>query len=477
MPVREYSHRPPRRPALDATPRHAALTHAQLPAVLPATGAAVGSEELPRIRVPPPPRAAAGSGEPLPSDVWAISFTSLFADWGYEMVLPVLPFFLAFSLAASPFIVGLVDGAAQFGQSVISTISGDHWTRGSNRKGRAALGYAITGAAHGLIALTTTWPQVLVLRVGAWLGRGTRQPIKGAMLANASPAGRQGRTFGVEQALDSAGAIIGTAAAVAILAAYAYGPGADPTPAFRMIFLISIIPSAVAVIIVLFVVRDRNQRKANPLPDGSGAPPARLPRSFRWFLLAEAVFGLGYFSILLALLRVGENMLPSTGGSIAAVTITALLLYLLYNILYTVVAYPAGHVSDRSPGLGLVALSFVLFALVDACLVLGGGLFFGILAFVVAGVQVGIQGVAESAWVARNVSPPLAGRAFGRLGTVQGLTILFGSLLVGGLWTYFTPDLAFTTSGVLCVLGAVLLWPAAMSHSRGAPPSGGPAPQ
>ncbi len=352
--------------------------------------------------------------------MWAISFTSLFADWGYEMVLPILPFFLAFSLAASPFIVGLVDGAAQFGQSVMSTVSGDRWTRGRDRKGKAAIGYAITGAAHGLIALTTAWPQVLLLRVSAWLGRGTRQPIKGAMLANASPPGRQGRTFGLEQALDSAGAIIGTVVAVAVLATYAYGPGADPTPAFRTIFLVSIIPSAVAVIIVLFIVRDRKQAAVEPTTPAPRAP-AQLPRSFRWFLLAEAVFGLGYFSILLALLRVGENLLPATGGSVAAITITALLLYLLYNVLYTIVSYPAGHLSDRSPGLGLVALSFVLFALVDLFLVVGGGLLIGVLAFVVAGVQVGIQGVAEAAWVARNVSPQLAGRAFGRLGTVQGL--------------------------------------------------------
>jgi MFS family permease len=432
----------------------------------------VSLEELPRIRPSDAPGGSAGGPrQPIPPDVWSISFTSLFADWGYEMVLPVLPFFLAFSLAASPFIVGLVDGAAQFGQSVMSTVSGDRWSRGSDRRSRAVLSYAITGAAHGLIALTTTWPQVLVLRVSAWLGRGTRQPIKGAMLANASPPGQQGRTFGLEQALDSAGAIIGTAVAVAILAAYAYGPGADPTPAFRMIFLVSVIPSAVAVIIILFIVRDRGRPAAEPTPPDAGSPPVGLPRSFRWFLAAEAVFGLGYFSILLALLRVGENLLPSTGGSIAAITITALLLYLLYNILYTVVAYPAGHFSDRSPGLWLVAVSFVLFALVDVFLVVGGGLLLGILAFIVAGVQVGIQGVAESAWVARHVSPHLVGRAFGRLGTVQGLTILVGSLLVGGLWTFFTPAIAFATSGVLCVLGALMLWPASRGASAGPLPA------
>ena len=426
------------------------------------------SEEGPSpIRAPPGvPGSSDAACEPIPHDVWAISITSLFSDWGYEMVLPVLPFFLAFSLAASPFIVGLVDGAAQFGQSVMSTVSGDRWAHRRDRKSRAAIGYAITGAAHGILALATTAPQVLALRVSAWLGRGARQPIKRAILANASRSHRQGRTFGLEQAMDSAGAVIGTVLAVAILASFAYAPGADPTPAFRLIFLVSIAPSAVAVLLVLLFVRDRNRTAAEAARLATGAPPAPLPRSFRWFLAAEALFGLGYFSILLALLRVGENLLPSTGGSIAAITITALLLYLLYNILYTAVAYPAGRLSDRSPGLWLVAISFLLFALVDLFLVLGGSLLVGVLTFVVAGVQVAIQGVAESAWVARYLAPQEVGRAFGRLGTVQGITILLGSLLVGGLWTYFTPEIAFATSGVLCVAGALLLGPAAASHRR-----------
>jgi len=194
-----------------------------------------------------------------------------------------------------------------------------------------------------------------------------------------------------------------------------------------------------------------------------------FPSTFRLFLVAEAVFGLGYFSILLALLRVGENLLPSSGGSLSAVVVTALLLYLLYNLIFAGVSYPGGQWADRSPGIGLILLSFLLFAVVDLLLVGNGGLLAGVLAFVVAGVQVGLQGVTESAWVARRMPASLAGPAFGWLGMVQGVSILGGSLLVGGLWTYVSAPIAFEVSAVFCVAGAALLAPLLMTHHRPAP--------
>jgi len=392
-------------------------------------------------------------------DVWAVSLTSLFSDWSYEMVLPVLPFFLAFVLFASPLIVGLVDGAAQFAQSAVQVASGTQWATGRDRKIRGSWGYLATTVSHGLIALAVLWPEVLALRVSAWLGRGSRQPIKKAIVANATAPEHQGLAFGLEQAMDTAGAVLGTAVAIALVLWLG-------TSAFRTIFAISVIPGLVAVVVFLVVVRDA------AAPDRTDPVAVRhpgwrdLPRPVRWFLVAEAVFGLGYFSILLALLRVGENLLPSVGGSVAGTVVAALLLYLLYNLIFAGLSVPVGGWADRAPGVLLVGASFVLFAAVDAFLASPPGIVFAVLAFVVAGVQVGLQGVAESAWLVRQVSGPLVGPAFGWLGMVQGFGILAGSLLVGALWTYVSAPLAFGISAMFCLAGALLLLPAARLASR-----------
>jgi len=402
------------------------------------------------VEAAPPPQSETTAK--LPRDVWAVSVTSLFSDWSYEMILPVLPFFLTFSLAASPFVVGLIDGAAQFAQSGIQLISGERWSHGTGRQIRASYGYITMTICHGLIAVAVVWPQVLVLRVGAWLGRGSRQPIKKAILSNATSAKNQGIAFGLEQALDSAGAVLGTTTAVVLLLIGGLGE-------FRTIFAISVVPGFVAVAVLLLFVKDRASRKSPSLGNRRRVRWREFPSSFRLFLLAEIVFGLGYFSILLALLRVGENLLPSNGGSLVEAVVTSLLLYLLYNLIFTGLSYPAGRWADRSPGLGLVALSFGLFAVVDLLLIGGTGLLGGILAFTVAGVQVGLQGVTESAWVARRMPSEFVGPAFGWLGMVQGIAILSGSLLVGGLWTYVSAPLAFGVSAVLSVAGAALLLP------------------
>jgi MFS family permease len=412
------------------------------------------------ISDPAPPSAAApGTARRIHPDVWAISVTSLFSDWSYEMVLPILPFFLIFSLAATPFLVGLIDGAAQFAQSGIQPLAGDRWARGADRKQRGSLGYAATTVGHGLLALAVIWPQVLVLRVSAWLGRGSRQPVKKAIVANATSGSTQGIAFGLEQAFDSLGAVLGTITAVVLVLA-------GGLAAFRTVFAVSVIPGAVAVTVLLVFVKDRSAR--------SVVAPRRLPRVrwrefppvFRLFLVAELVFGLGYFSILLALLRVGENLLPASGGSLPTVVVTSLLLYLLYNLIFAGISYPVGRWADRSRGVGLVAVSFALFALVDLLLIGNGGLIAGTLAFVAAGVQVGIQGVTESAWVARQMPGELAGPAFGWLGMVQGIAVLAGSLLVGGLWTYVSAPWAFGVSAAFSLVGALLLVPLLVPRRR-----------
>jgi MFS family permease len=379
-----------------------------------------------------------------------MSVTSLFSDWSYEMILPVLPFFLVFSLLVSPLIVGLVDGSAQFVQSLTTAASGSRWAHLPDRRRRASWGYLTTTISHGLLVLVTVWPEVLVLRVSAWAGRGSRQPIKNAIIANAASAAEQGRAFGIWQAMDSLGAVLGAATAVGLVLWMGSG-------AFRTIFAVSVIPGAVAVLVLILLVRDRAARTAGATAATSVVSWRRLPPAVRRMLLAEAIFGLGYFSILLALLRVGENLLPSEGGSLTAVVVAALLLYLLYNLVYTGISIPAGRWADRAPGIGLLAVSFGLFGVVDLLLAAPGSLLFGGLAFLLAGIQIGLQGVTESAWLARQVPPDLAGAAFGWLGLVQGITVLVGSLIVGGIWTYVSAPLAFGVSALFVLSGAVVL--------------------
>ena len=104
---------------------------------------------------------------------------------------------------------GVADGAS----AVFKFTSGYFSDRIRRRKSVATAGYAVTAAGLGLLRAVTTWPQVLLGRGVAWIGRGSRQPIRAAMLAGSVENEDLGKAFGFHQAMDTVGAVIGPAVA------------------------------------------------------------------------------------------------------------------------------------------------------------------------------------------------------------------------------------------------------------------------
>jgi MFS family permease len=398
-------------------------------------------------------KAAPAAASGIPGDVWAISTTSLFSDWSYEMILPVLPFFLVLVLHATPAVVGLVEGLALFVQSWVQFLLGGRVAARANRRESGAVGYGTTTVANGLLALASAWPVVASLRALAWAGRGERQPIKKAIVADAARGGRVGRAFGLEQAFDSQGAILGTVVAIGFVVSSGVG-------AFRSIFAVSVIPGLIAVLIFSVFVKDRNRRILAKSAPAAAAAPARgpsFPAAFRRFLLASGLFGFAFFNILLALLSVGERLLGTPGTGVTAAIAFSLVVYLVYNLVGTGFAYPSGLFADRFSGLPLVALSYVLFAPVDLLLIYGGGAAGAVAVFVLAGFQVALLDVAEGTWIGRTLPSALAGRGYGWFGGIRGTTTLVGSVVVGYLWTAISPNAGFLLSAIVSVASAVLL--------------------
>jgi len=412
----------------------------------------------------PPPTESPGGPAPsarIPHDVWAVSFTSLFSDWSYEMILPILPFFLAIDLGASPLVVGLVEGLAVFAQSVSQFLSGPRLAHRTDRRRVGTAGYATTTVSHALLAVAIAWPYAAVLRVTAWAARGERQPIKKAILADASRSVGAGRSFGLEQMFDSLGAVAGTVSAVVVVVTEGFS-------GFRTIFAISFVPGVIAVLLFYRFVWDRDPSRASTESALPRAPSPPFPRRFQWFLAATAVFGLAFFNILLGLLRVGSGLIGTGGTGAVGGILVALVAYLIYNLVYTGISYPAGLLADRFPRIGLVAVGYLLFVPVDLLFIQSPSVVIALLAFLIAGVQVGLSDVTQSAWISRAVGPAEVGRAFGWFGAVQGVSSLGASVLIGALWTVYTAPLAFSVSAVLAVAGTALLIPVALeSRPRG----------
>src|ERR1051325_10892270 len=100
----------------------------------------------------------------IPRPVWFLGWTSLFTDAATEMICPLLPVYLSRVLGASAVSLGIIEGVAEGVNSFLKVISG-YWSDRVHR-GRPILigGYALSSIARPFIAITKSWPQVLVIR-------------------------------------------------------------------------------------------------------------------------------------------------------------------------------------------------------------------------------------------------------------------------------------------------------------------------
>jgi MFS family permease len=374
--------------------------------------------------------------------VLGIGLADLAADANYEMVFAVLPLFITAGLGAPAFAVGLIEGIGDGSSAVVKLWSGWYSDRISWRRRLAVGGYGTTVFGLGLLVAITSWPQIILARALAWMGRGLRQPIRSAMLAGSVDQKDLGKAFGFHEALDTAGALIGPAAAFLLLST-----GHD----FRTIFWIALIPGALCV--VLFALITRDPRRGQPEPVPLRVP---LPNAF-WRLMAPVgIFGVGNFAPAFFTLRAAEIMQPEL--SRAAALSAAVGFYLAHNAVGAAVSFPAGWLADRVGKAPVLAAAYLVFA--GACIVGVAGhgwLALALLALLV-GAQSPVVSAVEGSLTSSLVETRRLGTAFGVLNGINGAADLASSVIAGALWTFIGPASALGFGAVLCGGAGVLLW-------------------
>jgi len=378
--------------------------------------------------------------------VLGVGLTSLFSDWSHETATAVLPAFLA-AIGAGPAWLGAIEGIAD-GLSSFAKLAAGHYTdRLRKRKPLVLFGYAITALATGSFAFATQAYDVLFGRVLAWLGRGVRSPSKKALLAADVPPGAYGRAFGFERLMDTLGAVGGPLTALWLLNATAHS--------YRKVFLYTLIPGLLAVVIFGVMVRERPIAAQERKTFFAGL--RALPVPFRRFLVAVGIFGVGDFSHTLLILYASRMLAPAHGAAKAASLAVAL--YTLHNIFYAGSAYLSGWLSDFVPQRKYVLAAGYALAGVTAILLCTGTQALWLLAviFVIGGLYMGTEEALEDSLAAEMVPKEQHGMAFGTLAAVNAVGDFVSSLAVGALWSAFNVQTAFGASAVLFFAGAILV--------------------
>ncbi|HUE15453.1 MAG TPA: MFS transporter [Planctomycetaceae bacterium] len=378
----------------------------------------------------------------LNATVLGIGLASLCSDAGHEMATAALPAFLA-TLGAGSAALGLIEGLSDGLSSFVKLFSGLYSDRLSRRKPLAVAAYFLTALGMGSFAFAGQWWHVLLGRVGGWIGRGARSPIRNVLLADATTPDAYGRAFGFERAMDSAGAVIGPLLSLVLVASLG----------FRRMFLCTLVPGICAALFLAFLVKERPHA---PRPEARLWGSVRaLPADFKKYLVGIGIAGIGDFSNTLLILWATEAWRPRYGLADAARL--AMLFYVGYNVVYMASCYVSGLLADRFPKRWVLSIGYS-FAVVPAIALLtpGDSLAKFAIVFGVSGLYMGVWETVESSTSATLLPDHLRGIGFGVLATVNGLGDFLSSLLVGVLWA-ISPGLSMGLVIATSLTGAVII--------------------
>ena len=396
----------------------------------------------------------------LPRNVVFIGLVSLLNDASSEIIYPMLPAFLALALGASPKAIGVVEGVAESVSSLLKLLSGYFSDRTGKRKGPVVFGYGLASVMRPLLALTTTWYQVLAVRFTDRVGKGLRSAPRDAMIADAAPPAERGLAFGFHRAMDHGGAVLGPLIGLALLRFVAADPRTPSALDYKTIFLFASVPALLAMLVLIFAVRETPAaaKKDEKVGDETPAVPAggrvRLTlrgfdSNFKWFLVLVSLFTLSN-STDAFLIRRAQMAGVSTGQG-------TLLLWSALHLSKVVSSVVGGDLSDRLGRKSLIVSGWLLYAAVYLGFAYVSGPAGAWTLFLIYGVYFGLAEGAEKALVADLVRPEQRGTAYGLYNLAFGITVLPASLLMGTLWDTWNPETAFVVSAAIGTTAALLL--------------------
>lgn len=348
----------------------------------------------------------------------------------------------------APFMLGIIAGLADATATIMKLVSGWIAQRIYFYKPILIFGYILTPLFVGLIGTARYIWQVALYQIIAWMGKGLREPVRDVWLANVSSAKNYGKIFGMQRAFDSIGAVLGPLIAFYLVRELPVG----------MCFYFAFVPGFISVAVLIVVTTNYKNILFQERYVHWRSQMKVLPESFINFLSALFIFSIGNFNRTLLVLR-AQHMLLGQETSWILATSVSIALYSLLNAIRASAEFGMGALSDYFNRKILLAIcGFGFFAIVNGLLLYTSvHLFVWIAIFVIAGISLGTVTSLEKSLAANLLSPSLRGIGFGLQQSLNGVGNLISGLVVGGLWSFFTPESAFFYALVTSVVSCVLL--------------------
>ncbi|MBS1112439.1 MAG: transporter family protein [Nitrospirae bacterium] len=371
-------------------------------------------------------------------NVFVAGLVSFFMDVSSEMIYPLVPLFLSNVLGVNKSVIGLIEGIAESTASLLKVFSGWFSDRIGNRKWLMAVGYGISTLSRPIVALAAGWQHVMGSRFMDRFGKGVRTAPRDAIIAESTDKAFLGRAFGFHRSMDTMGAVVGPALAFFLLGLFSNN--------YRCIFWLSMIPGAIAVLLIIFFITEK--KKAG---DTHTRRPTLTLKHFDWrfkfFVVIAAVFALGNSSDVFLILRAQQMGVP-------AVVIPVV--YLLFNLVYSLSSIPAGIAADRFGRKRVILLGFILFAVLYYGFAIAKDVTAIWVLFGLYGLFMGLTEGIQKAFLATIIPPDFKATAFGVYNTAVGIAMFPASLVGGWLWDHVSPAATFYYGAITASFSAVL---------------------
>jgi MFS family permease len=382
---------------------------------------------------------AAGSAPPtLGRNVYALGAVSFFTDVSSEMIYPLLPVFLTTVLGASAGFIGTIEGAAESTAALLKLASGWWSDRVERRKPLVVAGYVLASVVRPLVAVAQSATQVLLIRVSDRIGKGIRSSPRDALIADSVDPTMRGKAFGIRNAADNAGALLGPVIAFALLSWFHLS--------LRTVFWLAAIPGAIAIVVAFTGIREvpRTAVLSGKKAELSGGMGSR----FWAFLAVIFIFTLGNSTDAFLLLRAKQLGVPVA---------LAPILWALLNGVKSASNVPGASLSDRIGRRPILVAGWIVYALVYFLFARATQAWHAWALFAAYGIFFGLTEGTELALVADVVPKERRGAAYGWYYLAIGVGALPASLIFGVLWDRFGSSVAFIVGASLALLAALAM--------------------
>ncbi|HOT30342.1 MAG TPA: MFS transporter [Candidatus Ozemobacteraceae bacterium] len=375
----------------------------------------------------------------LPGGIWAMGFASLFMDMSSELIHSLLPVFMVTTLGTSMVTVGIIEGVAEATASIMKVFSGALSDYFGRRKHLMLVGYGLAAFTKPIFPLANAIGWVFAARFIDRVGKGIRGAPRDALVADITQPHLRGAAYGLRQALDSVGALLGPLLAVLLMARFAND--------IRQVLWIAVIPAFVCVLLLAAYVHEP-ERASEALPGGKKlrlADAGRLPWHYWLVVLLGAILTLARFSEAFLVLRAQDVGLAA--GHVPIVLI-------VMNLFYAGAAYPAGIAADRLSRRSLLLAGLAFLVVADLVLAAAGSPAAVFVGAALWGLHMAFTQGLLAKLVADTTPPELVGTGFGIFNLVSGLALVLASAIAGSLWSSLGPSAAFLAGAAFTIVAA-----------------------